>query len=203
MTIVATTDAPISLRCLDGSLFERGATWMGALCPAEERLLRRMPGPVLDVGCGPGRHVATLASWGVPALGIDIALAAVETAQGRGASALRRSVFGRIPGGGRWASALLLDGNIGIGGDPAALLARVATLLRPGGMILVEVAAHATPIQHLPVYLDLAGRPGPPFDWTTVAADRLPAIANRAQLTITHTQTSHGRWFAILTTDRS
>ena len=36
------------------------------------------------------------------------------------------------------ATALLLDGNIGIGGDPGALLRRVADLLTPGGAVLVR-----------------------------------------------------------------
>ena len=59
-------------------------------------------------------------------------------ARDKGAPVLERSVFDRIPGVGRWATALLLDGNLGIGADPIALLARVFTLLRPGGEVLVE-----------------------------------------------------------------
>jgi SAM-dependent methyltransferase len=199
MTVAPTADPAVALRRLDGSLFEHGTNWMDSVPPDEEALLRQLPGPVLDVGCGPGRHVATLASWGVPALGIDITVAAVETARGRGAPAMRRSVFGRVPGAGRWASALLLDGNIGIGGDPPLLLARVATLLRPCGVILVELVEPETPTRHVPVYLDLTGQPGPPFDWTTVAADQLPSIAARAELAITHTWVMRHRWFAALT----
>ena len=36
----------------------------------------------------------------------------------RGVNVLERSVFAGVPGQGRWRSVLLLDGNIGIGGDP-------------------------------------------------------------------------------------
>ena len=50
----------------------------------------------------------------------------------------------RCPTPGRWRSALLLDGNIGIGGRPARLLARIASLLAPGGAILVELAGPDT-----------------------------------------------------------
>ena len=39
--------------------------------------------------------------------------------------------------------ALLLDGNIGIGGAPDALLARLRELLRSGGEVLVELAQPA------------------------------------------------------------
>ena len=40
----------------------------------------------------------------------------------RGGAALRRDVFAPLPGEGRWYTALLADGNVGIGGDPVALL---------------------------------------------------------------------------------
>ena len=132
-----------------GDLWLRGAggrrrlpveRWRGQPSEADETLLQRCTGPTLDVGCGPGRLVAALTRRGVPALGIDIAPAAVRSAQLSGAIALRRSVFGRVPGSGRWPFALLADGNLGIGGDPAGLLRRVAALVRvPVGVVLVEV----------------------------------------------------------------
>ena len=104
--------------------------------PADARdraLLRRCGGPVLDIGCGPGRMSEHLAHQGVAVLGIDVVPEAVAQTRARGASALHRDVFDRLPGEGRWTCALLADGNIGIGGDPVALLRRVAHLLRPGG----------------------------------------------------------------------
>ena len=52
-----------------------------------------------------------------------------------------RDVFGPLPGEGRWDTALLADGNIGIGGDPVALLARVRELLAPEGRVVVDLAA--------------------------------------------------------------
>ena len=50
----------------------------------------------------------------------------------RGVAALLRDVFDPVPGEGRWETALLADGNIGIGGDPVALLERVRHAGRPG-----------------------------------------------------------------------
>ncbi|MDP9442781.1 MAG: hypothetical protein M3P34_11540, partial [Actinomycetota bacterium] len=67
------------------------------------------------------------------------------------------SVFGALPGEGRWATALLIDGNIGIGGDPVALLRRVAELLRPAGVVLVELDAPGAPTEVVTVRMSTAG----------------------------------------------
>jgi SAM-dependent methyltransferase len=115
--------------------------WLRDPDGADETLLARCTGPTLDIGCGPGRLVAELARRGVPSLGVDVAHAAVAIARSCGATALRRSVFDRLPGAGRWHVALLADGNIGIGGNPAELLRRLAELLRRGGVALIEVDA--------------------------------------------------------------
>src|SRR5205823_333854 len=88
---------------------------------AQRRRLRAV-GPVLDVGCGPGRHVLALARRGVLAVGVDVTPAAVRYARARGAPVFRGSVFAAVPGVGHWRTALLLDGNIGIGGRPVVLL---------------------------------------------------------------------------------
>ena len=74
------------------------------------------------------------------ALGIDVVHEAVGQTRARGAAALRRDIFGAVPGEGRWQTALLADGNVGIGGDPVALLRRLRRLLLPGGRVVVEVA---------------------------------------------------------------
>ncbi|MEU1973514.1 class I SAM-dependent methyltransferase [Microbacterium sp. NPDC019599] len=104
----------------------------------ETALARALPAPVLDVGCGPGRMVRAALDAGHTALGVDASHAAVSIAQRRGLPVLHRSVFDALPAEGEWGSALLLDGNIGIGGDPAALLRRCAGLLRSGGRIIIE-----------------------------------------------------------------
>ena len=93
----------------------------------------------LDVGCGPARHVLALAARGVSAIGLDTSDEAVRAARARGAAVHHGSIFDEVPGAGTWGSALLFDGNIGIGGDPEALLARVRRVLRPAGRALVEV----------------------------------------------------------------
>ncbi|HEX5199142.1 MAG TPA: methyltransferase domain-containing protein [Actinoplanes sp.] len=120
------------------------AAWSQDHLPGDEALLARCDGPTLDVGCGPGRLAGSLARRGCPALGIDISDVAVRLARRRGATALRRDVFGPLPGAGRWQHVLLADGNIGIGGDPARLLRRCRRLLAPHGRLHVEAAAPGT-----------------------------------------------------------
>jgi len=117
--------------------------------PADRLVLDHCTGPTLDIGCGPGRLAAELALRGVPALGVDVTPVALLLARARGATVLARSVFERLPAEGRWPHALLIDGNIGIGGDPAALLARIKSLLLPaGGSLTVETAPTETDERH-------------------------------------------------------
>ena len=99
--------------------------WLHA-SPGDRSILDRCEGPTLDIGSGPGRLTVALAERGIPALGIDITPYAVDLARSSGALVMLRDVFDRVPGTGRWSTVLLADGNIGIGGDPAALLSRVA-----------------------------------------------------------------------------
>ncbi|WP_319459668.1 class I SAM-dependent methyltransferase [Micromonospora sp. RTP1Z1] len=113
--------------------------WHGPPEPATAAVVARCADPTLDVGCGPGRLTLALARAGRTAVGVDVSAHAVRLTRARGAVALRRDVFAPLPGEGRWGHALLMDGNIGIGGDPVALLARCRELLRPEGTVIVEL----------------------------------------------------------------
>jgi hypothetical protein len=76
--------------------------WLAPASEADERLLDRTEGPVLDVGCGPGRHVHALVRRGVLALGVDVSPSAVRIARARGASPWRApsSTASRAPASG-------------------------------------------------------------------------------------------------------
>ncbi|MFJ8579841.1 class I SAM-dependent methyltransferase [Micromonospora sp. NPDC093277] len=113
--------------------------WHGPPEPATAAVVARCAGPTLDVGCGPGRLTLALARAGRTAVGVDISPYAVRLTRARGAVAVHRDVFAALPGEGRWAHVLLVDGNIGIGGDPYALLRRCRALIRAGGTVLVEL----------------------------------------------------------------
>ncbi|MEV4543990.1 class I SAM-dependent methyltransferase [Micromonospora echinaurantiaca] len=113
--------------------------WHGPPEPATAAVVVRCAGPTLDVGCGPGRFTLALARAGRTALGVDVSAHAVRLTRMRGAVAIRRDVFTALPAEGRWRHVLLMDGNIGIGGDPVALLRRCRHLLHPTGTIVVEL----------------------------------------------------------------
>jgi SAM-dependent methyltransferase len=187
------------LRATDGRpLPTRARHWVEPLTSEDDAVLARAVPPVLDIGCGPGRHVLALAERGVVALGIDITPAALDLARRRGTPVLARSVFERVPGAGRWASALLLDGNLGIGGHPAVLLERVASLVEPTGILLVELEPPRTKVDTAVVRFDIGGVAGPWFAWTAVGADGLTAPAAAAGLVVEDVWPVGERWFGCL-----
>ncbi|RFS83868.1 methyltransferase domain-containing protein [Actinomadura spongiicola] len=171
--------------------------WLAAR-PGDGGLLDRCHGATLDVGSGPGRLTVALAQRGVPVLGIDIAPAAVALTVAAGGPALCRDVFGRVPGTGRWRTVLLADGNIGIGGDPAALLRRVLTLLAPSGRALVEVDPPGAASHVEPLRLRSGHAVGAWFPWAHVAADAAAGLAAACAATVTDTWEEAGRWFVAL-----
>src|SRR5690348_7657041 len=116
--VAARRELPVVLRADDGARLPLDPVrWHQEPTPLEQRLMATLAAPVLDIGCGPGRLVVGLGRLGRPALGVDPAPSAVALARRRGAAVLQRSVFDPLPGSGRWQTILLLDGNIGIGGD--------------------------------------------------------------------------------------
>jgi SAM-dependent methyltransferase len=166
--------------------------------PGDTSIVDRCAGPTLDVGSGPGRLTVALAERGIPALGIDVTPYAVHIARAAGALTLLRDVFGPVPGTGRWMTVLLADGNIGIGGDPVALLRRVSELLTPRGQALVEVQPPGTARRSEQVRLRHGGQASSWFPWAYVGADRIAAVAVEAGLSAAETWSAHGRWFTSL-----
>jgi SAM-dependent methyltransferase len=182
----------------NGKCVVDGRAWALAASDVDLRVLERARAPVLDIGCGPARHALALAEQGRVALGIDIADVAVSYARARRVPVLRRGVFDAVPAAGRWGSALLLDGNVGIGGDPVALLRRTQELVRTGGSVLVETAPPRTFRPTVTAHLVVDGRPGPRFHWAHVATGDLEALARSAGLVLAEQWCDSGRWFGCL-----
>jgi hypothetical protein len=133
------------------------------------------------------------------AMGIDVSEAAVRRTIGRGATALRRDVFGPVPAVGRWHHVLLADGNVGIGGDPVRLLRRSRELLRKGGTVVVELAAPGTGVRRERIRLRVSGGDtSAPFDWARVGADVATPLAGAAGLEVVAIDELAGRWAAVL-----
>jgi SAM-dependent methyltransferase len=170
--------------------------WLGTPPLEEQRLLSRVESPVLDVGCGPGRHTLALAQRGVMVLGVDVAASAVATAREREVPVLERSVFDRLPGERRWATALLLDGNVGIGGSPERLLSRIRELLSPRGRVLVELGGPGAPSGIRRVRVERADATGPWFYWAWVGVDDVVPLAKRTGLALAEVWSENTRWFA-------
>jgi SAM-dependent methyltransferase len=186
------------LRSTDGTTITLAVgRWHQPASEDDEYLLSRTTGAVLDVGCGPGRHVLALVNSGRHALGIDTSAAAVATARDRGAPAVVASVFGEVPGTGSWDTVLLLDGNIGIGGDPVVLLRRIASLLRPTGVVFAELGAPKSRRGRFRVRVEHAGRSGHWFAWASVSADQAPELATASGFALVDRFETGGRWFAV------
>lgn len=187
-------DSDGTVRCLAAALDR----WLGPAGAADRSVLTRCTGPTLDVGCGPGRLVAALREAGHEALGIDLNEVAVRLTRSRGGPAVRADVFDAVPGERSWDTVVLLDGNLGIGGDPLRLFARCADLLSAGGRLLVEVGPPGRTSGGVRRRLETDGESGPWFPWATLDVAGLAAAATAVGFRTEETWTVDGRTFAAL-----
>jgi SAM-dependent methyltransferase len=191
--------APVRVRSADGALARLALDrWLGPADAGDAEVLALADPAVLDLGCGPGRHLAALRASGKRALGVDLSPVAVRLARRRGGAAIPGDLFGHVPWAGRWRTALLLDGNIGIGGRPAALLARARELLVGGGAVLAELEPPGVRNGVTRVRLEAPGAVSEWFPWSHAGIDGIDEVARQAGLQRDWTMCSGGRWFAAL-----
>lgn len=185
---LAVTGISARLRTCDGRSVELAVRrWHRVAAGWDLWMLSRCCGPTLDVGCGPGRLLAWLLDHGISALGVDSCPHAGAACEGHRAAVIHGDVFDPVPEEGRWTHVLLADGNVGIGGDPVALLGRCAGLLAPGGSVLVELEAPGAGLWTGHARVETAQDtsstpPGPWFRWASVGMDALDEVAARAGL---------------------
>lgn len=173
--------------------------WSAAADRVDRSLLDDADGPVIDIGCGPGRMLVAARTVGLPSLGVDVSAEAVAIARRSGGDALHGSVFDPVPDEGRWDTALVIDGNIGIGGDPAALLARCREIVRVGGRVLVETHPDRSADRtYTARVVDTDGHESAAFPWAEVGLDALHDHAAAAGLLARQSWTAEGRTFCEL-----
>lgn len=136
---------------------------MAAALPQAERRVREFPfwralaerwawRKVADAGCGAGFHLALLHELGVGALGFDLAVAALRSAP-RGAVGVANVLappFRPVA----FDAVLCLGNTVSLLPDRAAqhrALAALGTLLRPGGVLIVQGEDAARHVAHGPV----------------------------------------------------
>jgi hypothetical protein len=115
----------------------------------------------------------------------------------RGGLALRRRINQPLPAEGRWGTALLMDGNVGMGEDVATLLARCAQLVRPGGLVICEVDRVSGRHESRTVVLRREAT-SVALRWSRVGAAALLQAAKSLDLLLVEEWTAGGRVFVAL-----
>ena len=190
---------PRLLRLSDGRLVPLPvARWAGPVSAADESMLVRAQGPVLDVGCGPGRLTAALHARGTDVLGLELVPELPVLAREAGAPVHLGDVFGAVPRTGAWRTVVLADGNVGIGGDAVRMLRRVRALLAPEGRVLCELHPEADGGATGPVRLEGLGVTSAWFPWALLGPAALAGTAAAASLAVVETWDAADRTFAAL-----
>jgi len=172
--------------------------WRREADAGDRAVLEQCVGSTIDIGCGPGRMSRHLMEQGNSVLAIDVVDEAVQQARDRGVAALCRNVFSVLPGEGRWETALLADGNIGIGGDPVALLARAGELIAPAGRVVGDLAGPGVGMVTRWATIRTAHATSHPFPWSIVGVDAVGGLAGEVGLSLLRTHHHDRRWFAVL-----
>jgi SAM-dependent methyltransferase len=97
---------------------------------------------VLDLACGPGRHLTELTRTGAHVVGLDLSRALLQAARRRGAGGLVRGDMRRLPcRAGTFDAVLNLFTSFGyFAGDAEheTVVSEVARVLRPGGRFVLD-----------------------------------------------------------------
>ena len=191
------TASSITPRGIDGEnpLPLEVSRWSGPADAVDMLVVARCEPPVIDLGCGPGRMVRALSESGQAALGVDMSSVAVELSMAGGGPALRRRIDEPLPAEGRWGTALLMDTNVGLGGDVAALLARCTRLIAPGGLIICEVDPVATRHEVHTLVLRTPDVTSSPLAWSRIGVSALLQAAGPLDLLLVEEWMSGERAF--------
>ena len=173
-------------------------SWTGQASRSDHFLVDHCHGSTVDLGCGPGRIAAELQARGHEVLGVDVSPSALVAARRRGVPVACCSIFDPLPGEGTWDTALLADGNIGIGGDPVSLLRRARQLVRAGGRVVVDLAKPGTGLRVHQLHLRAGDLASTSFPWAVLGPDALADIAGAAGLRVLQVSRGRGRTVGVL-----
>jgi len=191
----------------------------------ERPALAHVQGPILDVRCGAGRHVAWLQAQGRRAFGVDASQGAVEVCQARGLTDVYRAdvMRGAIPDLPAAPETITLFGNnVGIGGTCAGsvrLLRKLHTICAQGGRLIltgldvrktenpVHLEYHAANLAkgrrrgEITIRLAYDGEADAPFDWFHPEPYEVEEIAAQSGWTITRLEPRGAFFWAVLKRD--
>jgi len=107
----------------------------------ERELLAGIEGPVLDLGCGAGRHLVHLQAQGLRVTGVDISPGSIEVCRRRGVRDVRLADLRTPPDDERWQAVLMLCGNFGLAGswnETRTLLTELHRVCAPGAVLVAD-----------------------------------------------------------------
>lgn len=114
----------------------------GAETGTLERLFKGVRDPVLDLGCGHGRHLAPLRRAGLPAVGLDYSMELLRQVPGPRSTRLVRGDMRHLPfATGSLAGAWFLFNSFGYFDEEENLgvLRELARVLRPGARLVMDL----------------------------------------------------------------
>ena len=120
-----------------------------AWSPDERAVLAEAPaGPVLDLGAGAGRHSLWFQDRGHEVTAVDVSPGAVEVCRARGVRDARLADLTDPPADRRWATVLLMCGNLGLAGgrdETRALLSRLAAICADDAVVVADTVDPTLP----------------------------------------------------------
>ncbi len=116
---------------------------------------------------------------------------------GSPAHAIVGSIFEEVPGSRQWGAALLLDGNIGIGGRPERLLRRSRTCSLPAGGSSSSLGRRRGATVRTRVRLETVRAASDWFDWAEVSAADADRLLGDAGLVVARRWHERDRWFVV------
>src|ERR1700712_1249840 len=145
------------------------ARWNAAADRVDIALLGSVRGPVLDVGCGPARMVRAAVAMRLGVLGPGGSSPPLRLGRAAGLPMHEGSIFEPLPDEGQWHTVLLVDGNVGIGGDVSRLLQRCAQLISFDGEVVLELDSDpARDHTYTGRLVDIHGAYSESFPWAEV-----------------------------------